>query len=150
MTGMLTQIKMMYKPNTNRSMTALIIFHSWDALVSSKWRSMCRRMAARSLASFFNSATMASSSGAAEAESTGRPWRSLEEMTLGPGSAPQRTAHNVNHRGGPRLCSSYVVIPLLFSGREIVIRLLLLCGEKQTTAAMYFSMRVRIQRGTAP
>lgn len=79
----LTQMKMMYKPNINRSMTALIIFHSFEDLLSWKLLSSCRRMADRSLASFLSSVRIASSWGMTEGDSVERLWRSREQMTVG-------------------------------------------------------------------
>lgn len=95
----LTQIKMMYKPNINRSMTALIIFHSCEDLLSWKWLSSCRRMADRSLASFFSSVRTASSWGMTEGDSVERLWRSREQMTVGASAWCQITWVNNGVRG---------------------------------------------------
>lgn len=90
---MLTQMKMMYKPNIKRSMMVLIIFHSCKDLLSWKWLSTCRRMADRSLASFFSSVKMVSSWGLTDGTSE-RLWRSLEEMVVGAESAQCQRTHN--------------------------------------------------------
>lgn len=94
MVKMLTQMKTMYKPKIKRSMMALIIFHSCEDLLSWKWLSICRRMAARSLASFFSSVRLMSSWGLTDGSSE-LLWRSLEEMMVGAGSA-QTTTHHGN------------------------------------------------------
>lgn len=75
-------MKMMYKPNSRRSMTVPIICQSCDFLPVWRWLSIWWRMALRSLLRFLSSSRTDSWDVFSDALSLEMPWRALAEMML--------------------------------------------------------------------
>lgn len=82
MVAKLTQMKTKYKPDSRRSKTAPIIFHSREFLVPWKWLSIWRRMAIRSRLNFCSSSKVGSRWGLHGGGLSEKFWRVLEGMML--------------------------------------------------------------------